>query len=531
MVAYDQIIVGQGIAGSVLAWQLCWSGQRVAVIDHPTPTSASRVASGLISPIAGKRNAASWRFPELWDSATAFYARVESETHTDLLVRQPMLRIVAGDDDVPPPSATPFAGNTSPLDAPLNDQLMATEFLPAGRLAVLDFLRVTEEMLRSRDAFFPARVDPNSDVVIDNDGVTIPALSIRASRLVFCQGIAARDNPWFREVVFEPSKGEILTLAIPELAEQRVIHHEVWLAPNRDGTFLAGATYDRENLNTEPDDAARREILDKVATFCPVVPEVIKHQAAIRPTIRRRHPVAGISYEHPQLAFFNGLGSKGALRAPFVAQQLVNLLVHNMQLDAEIDLQKHRSAANAMKVTALAHQYVAAAVRPGDSVVDATAGNGFDTLFLSQLVGPNGKVYAFDIQEEAIVRTSRRLAAAKAQNVALLLASHAEMKQELPQTLAGEISAIMFNLGYLPRGDKSMTTTTDSSVRAVAQAMELLAPDGLMTIIAYTGHPGGQEEADAVLAFLESTTAKLTRPTNIQAAQAAPELFVVQHRH
>ena len=76
-----------------------------------------------------------------------------------------------------------------------------------------------------------------------------------------------------------------------------------------------------------------------------------------------------------------------------------------------------------------------------------------------------------------------------------------------------------------------MTTTTDSSVRAVAQAMELLAPDGLMTIIAYTGHPGGQEEADAVLAFLESTTAKLTRPTNIQAAQAAPELFVVQHRH
>lgn len=529
MPAFDQIIVGQGIAGSVLAWQLCWSGQRVAVIDHPTPTSASRVASGLISPIAGKRNAASWRFVEQWKAATAFYARVESETGVELLDRNSMLRIVSGTDYIPPDSAMPFAGVTAPLAAPLNGELIATEFLPAGRLAVLDFLRVTEEMLKSRHAFFNAIIDANCDVIIAPDGVTIPRLSLRGNRLVFCEGVAARDNPWFRQVKFEPSKGEILTLAIPEFYQQRVIHHDAWLAPNRDGTFLAGATYDRENLDYEPTEQARHEILDSVARFCPIVPEVINHQASIRPTIRGRYPVAGISREHPQLGYFNGLGSKGALRAPFVAQQLVNHLIHGTALDTEIDLQRHRLS-EAIKVTALAHQYVASAVRAGDYVVDATAGNGFDTLFLSQLVGPHGKVFAFDIQEEAIARTSMRLAAAKAQNVSLLLASHAEMKKELPESSEGKISAIMFNLGYLPRGDKSLTTSASSTVLALTQGVELLSPDGVMTIIAYTGHPGGQDEADAVQDFLDSASVSVTLPSNIQSAQAAPQLFIVQHR-
>lgn len=156
-----------------------------------------------------------------------------------------------------------------------------------------------------------------------------------------------------------------------------------------------------------------------------------------------------------------------------------------------------------VSVLTMAQQLAARALRPGDAAVDATAGNGVDTRFLAETVGAKGVVYAFDIQAEAIASARARLEknvdAKPCGTVHFLLADHADMKRHIPTALHGRIGAVMFNLGYLPGGSRpDVVTKPDSTLRALASALELLRRDGVLTTVVYTGHPGGPEEAEAV---------------------------------
>lgn len=136
------------------------------------------------------------------------------------------------------------------------------------------------------------------------------------------------------------------------------------------------------------------------------------------------------------------------------------------------------------------------AVSEGDTVVDATAGNGHDTLFLAGLTGPGGKVIAFDIQEEAIEAT--RLRVEGHPQVELVHGSHAEMDRHVD----GPVAAVVFNLGYLPKGDHTIITKSDSTLTAIEQSIGLLKENGLVLIVIYSGHEGGGEERDAVMEYV-----------------------------
>lgn len=155
-----------------------------------------------------------------------------------------------------------------------------------------------------------------------------------------------------------------------------------------------------------------------------------------------------------------------------------------------------------LRLTEHTQQAIRAVLAPGDAVIDATAGNGHDTVFLAQLVGETGRVFAFDVQEEAIARTASRLETATVRNVVLCQCSHADMKDIIPLEYHGRIGAVMFNLGYLPGGDKTRTTTSVGSLAGVRAAVALLRRGGIVTVLAYPGHPGGAEETAAVEAFL-----------------------------
>ncbi|QHJ71758.1 class I SAM-dependent methyltransferase [Planococcus halotolerans] len=136
------------------------------------------------------------------------------------------------------------------------------------------------------------------------------------------------------------------------------------------------------------------------------------------------------------------------------------------------------------------------AVADGDRVIDATAGNGHDTLFLAQLAGDAGKVYAFDIQEEAVRATKERVK--DYGNVDVILDSHTNIAQYVSE----EIAAAVFNLGYLPKGDHSIITKSATTLAAITQCLELLKETGLVAIVIYSGHDGGSEERDAVMDFV-----------------------------
>lgn len=149
-----------------------------------------------------------------------------------------------------------------------------------------------------------------------------------------------------------------------------------------------------------------------------------------------------------------------------------------------------------------AHALLATVLRPGDIAIDATVGNGHDTLFLARLVGATGKVYGFDIQQQALDNAFHRLAEeGAAQQVSLYHAGHETMGFMVPEMSHGKVRAVMFNLGYLPGSDKQRTTRAPTTLTALQIALSLLAPGGVISLLAYTGHPGGREEAEEVKAW------------------------------
>lgn len=157
-----------------------------------------------------------------------------------------------------------------------------------------------------------------------------------------------------------------------------------------------------------------------------------------------------------------------------------------------------------------AHRAVEAVLKPGDITIDATVGNGHDTLFLATRVGATGKVYGFDIQQEALDSAYQRLQqAGQTAQVSLYHAGHEVMAMVLPESVAGKVKAVMFNLGYLPGGDKQRTTSASTTLAALQVAASLLAPGGVISLFAYTGHPGGREETERVRAWATALTQDL----------------------
>lgn len=176
----------------------------------------------------------------------------------------------------------------------------------------------------------------------------------------------------------------------------------------------------------------------------------------------------------------------------------------------------------------LSHAFLRQVVRKGDLVLDATCGNGNDTLLLAQLVGEEGKVWGFDLQKEALDATDTLLRRHGCRGqVELLHVGHERLASHVTEPLR----AAVFNLGYLPGGDKGLVTRPESTLAALKQTLELLLPGGLLLIVIYTGHPGAQEECCAVedcAASLSPKSFHVWRSRQLNRPETAPYLVLVE---
>ena len=176
----------------------------------------------------------------------------------------------------------------------------------------------------------------------------------------------------------------------------------------------------------------------------------------------------------------------------------------------------------------LAADILRRAIEPGDTVVDATMGNGHDTLFLCGLVGEGGRVYAFDVQPQAVENTRQRLKEAGVEERALLFCLGHEHMAEKAE---GPVAAVVFNLGWLPGGDHSVTTHWETTRQAVDSALALLEPLGVLVICAYPGHPEGDRERAALTEYLSALPPQRFNVLHhrfLNAGPGAPECFAVQ---
>ena len=179
----------------------------------------------------------------------------------------------------------------------------------------------------------------------------------------------------------------------------------------------------------------------------------------------------------------------------------------------------------------LAHDVLEQTILHGDHVIDATAGNGHDTLFLAQLVGETGHVTAFDIQADAI-EGSRVLLRDNGveERVTLVCDGHQHMDQYVKEP----VKAVMFNLGWLPGGDKSVTTLWETTREAIMKALALLEPMGVCTVCVYPGHAEGTREKNELVTMLSEIKPQeynILRQQFINAGEGAPECFVIQKQY
>jgi glycine oxidase len=537
----DVLIVGQGLAGTTLAWHLLRAGVTILIIDQGLQNTSSLIAAGLLTPITGQRLAKSWRLDDLWPVAEKFYQDLELELGVSFYQHTKMVRIFLNDEErrtYQERADNTFAGWVTDPSPPLNPEWFdaprgAFEMPRTAQLHTRTFLMSSQEAFKKRGVYRQTLIEHQTDINTNNELIELDSHNIAAKRIVFCEGASAVQNEFFKFVRFQPAKGEILTVKIPGLREDRIIHQGVWLVPIGQECFRVGSTFHRDRLDSEPSQAGREEILGKLRSFVRLPVEVLAHDAAVRPVIDAGRPLLGTHPDDDRLGFFNGFGAKGALIAPYFAAQLANHLTGRGRIDAEVRIGLpvvHPSIGP--RLTEQAQLAIRSVLRPGEVAIDATAGNGRDTKFLAETVGDNGFVYGFDLQQTALDRTAEQLQAAGLSHVKLVCRDHAEMLMEIAPSHVGKISAAMFNLGYLPGGDKEFITNPEKSVPAVRAACELLRPSGICTVVAYVGHPGGAEEFDAVRSCLRDLPPlrfDVQEPPDRGPANA-PRLFIIRKR-
>jgi glycine/D-amino acid oxidase-like deaminating enzyme len=342
---FDFIIVGQGIAGSMLAWFLSKANQSVIILDEFNPASASQVASGVINPITGKRLVKSWRSDELIPFARRTYQELEGRLGIKVLSETVIHRIFSNQEDFQ------FYRQKKELDElpenvkPLKEIPSCFRDVQFGGVEIhgvhlLDYpflLSAMRKWFLEKNMLWEEKFEFN-ELHLKNGEVLYKDL--QATKIIFCEGNGASLNPYFSWLPFNLAKGEVITVSMPDFPEDKIWHKGIFIAPIESGLFRVGATYEWDFKDAFPSEKGRAELEKKLKRAVNLSFEVVDHVAAIRPTVKDRRPLIGLYSEFPQAGIFNGMGTKGASLSPFFAHHFADFLLQGKKLDAEIDINR-----------------------------------------------------------------------------------------------------------------------------------------------------------------------------------------------
>ena len=346
---HDYLIVGQGIAGSLLALNLMARGKTVLVVDDGHIHSASRVAAGLINPITGRRHVLTWRFLEFWKFLLEDYPKWETQLGSVFFYQKPLLRFLKTADEKTffelKYNAGDFEGidleypvKTDSLSGLLVEEA-AYQLQQTGFVAQNEFILKTRTWLNKTGCLLE---DTWSSLDFDRDPEGVRWKEYRASKVIFTQGFQNDSNPYFKDLPFRHAKGELLELEGPKLDGMPVLNRGKWLLPLSPGRFRAGATYDLKTTDLSVSLEGKEETLHALGELVDWEFKVIGQEAGVRPALHDFKPVVGRHPWYPELIIFNGLGSKGSLQAPLLAKELVDHLEDGSALHPDSDVDRFR---------------------------------------------------------------------------------------------------------------------------------------------------------------------------------------------
>jgi len=338
------LLVGQGLAGSALSYTLYRKEIPFVVFDSGNKASSSRIAAGLINPIVFKRLNTVHKATECLAAAGELYRFAESLSGSRFYHTLPLYKPWSED------ARQMFIKKSLGLQAFMDDELLHNPYpgiwkplqeyvkVKGAYVITPDYLDATSEWLSRTGRLRTASFDVSD---LNTEGEQIRYQGEEFSDLVFCSGYQ-KNHPFFDEPFSNPVKGEVLTLQMKNYPTEAVLTDEQYIVPAKEGRFKLGSTYDWDQLDNQPTEAAKKVLEDKFRELISLPYTVVEHRAGVRPSTDDRSPVLGKSVTHPHVWIMNGLGTRGALLAPYLSEILAEALAGGKPIPAEFDIARFR---------------------------------------------------------------------------------------------------------------------------------------------------------------------------------------------
>lgn len=344
----DYLIVGLGLAGLSFCEQLEQTGKSYRVIADGR-TGASSVAGGLYNPIVLKRFNPVWRAQEQMEGVRPFYARLSTKLGVDYDIQVPVLRLFSNIEEqnswfqaADRPVLSRFLStevvrnSNASINAPFDYGLVKH----TGRVETAGLVRDYQALLKVKGKL-ERQPFQHQNLEHLHNGFTYEG--IQARKVVFAEGFGLKNNPYFNYLPLQGTKGELLTIASPDLREDRIVKSAVFIIPLGESLYRVGATYAWDDTTTAVTAAAREELVAKLRQFVKCDFEVIDQVAGIRPTVSDRRPLVGEHPKHKGMYVLNGLGSRGVMIAPYVSKMLYAWIEKGQPLPHEMDISRFKT--------------------------------------------------------------------------------------------------------------------------------------------------------------------------------------------
>lgn len=342
----DYIIVGAGLAGLAMA-QFCLKHHKTFIVIDSGFRTSSKVAGGMFNPVVLKRFTSIWEADEQLKLADKFYPQIEQDLDQSFYHKMPIYRKFATVEE----QNNWFIACDNPVTAPyLNGDLVNNKFqninsaynfgevYNTGFLDVNLFVQSYQHFLKTTNLLLKESFLYSA--LILNDAF-VKYKNIEAKQIVFAEGFSMLQNPYFNYLPLDGTKGELLYVRIPNLKLNSIVKSSVFIIPLGNDLYKVGATYNWQDKTDDTTDSAKTELIEGLERLIDCDYEIIDHVAGIRPTVKDRRPLVGSHYLHKNVYILNGLGTRGVLLAPYLADKLIRNIENSVPLDKNIDVVRY----------------------------------------------------------------------------------------------------------------------------------------------------------------------------------------------
>jgi glycine oxidase len=344
----DYIIVGQGLAGSLLAVELLRRNKKLCVVDHPQQTKASEVAAGMFNPLVFKRAVKSWMADDLLPFMKNYYQGLEDLLGRTFLYEMDVFKLLST-EEVPFWEGKDASGSIAPYLFKLHSGVNIkgirnaaglAQITQSGRVDLPLLLSSLKGYIQEKALLLETGFDYHELAMLPH---SVQWKGMEAGHVVFCEGAYAIHNPYFNFVPYYLTQGDVLTLEIDGLKEDRIVNKNIYLLPIGQKRFLLGSTYIHGGLSFEKKNENQAYLTHKLDQILDLPYIVSGHKTGVRPTVKDRRPVLGLHPVFPHLAYFNGLGTKGVMLAPYFAHEMAGLLESGIPVNKETRIERFKN--------------------------------------------------------------------------------------------------------------------------------------------------------------------------------------------